>query len=213
MNQSGASTNSSTEFPWEQIIPIAPDLLWILAIIIFLWLLGLKRIKFALSRATKIGIAGLEIELKQEVEAVAKAKSLSVTSPEAGRAARRLAGAADLISGARILWVDDNSSNNAGEIETLRGLNVDIDLAGSTADAGEQLAAAVYDVVLSDMARGADLDAGLKLIPFVQAAAGKPDLIFYVGTERQLPSGAFGLTTRPDELFHLIVDALSRRRG
>lgn len=213
MNQAQIAADASDGFPWEQVIPILPDVFWILAIGVFLYLIGMKRINAALSRATKIGIAGLEIELKDEVVAAAAARSPDVTGSEAGRAARRLAAAADLISGARFLWVDDHPLGNEREIGTLRGLDAEIDLADSTADAQARLKSAVYDVVLSDMARGADPEAGLDLIPRAAAAVGKPTLIFYVGKQRQVPSGAFGLTTRPDELFHLIVDALSRRRG
>jgi hypothetical protein len=28
-----------------------------------------------------------------------------------------------------------------------------------------------------------------------------------------LPPGVFGIADRPDELFHLVIDALERRRG
>lgn len=213
MNQAGIAANSGDGFPWEQVIPILPDVFWIVAIGVFLYLIGMKRINAALSRATKIGVAGLEIELKDQVVAASAARSLDVTGLEAGRAGRRLAAAADLISGARFLWVDDHYSGNVRETETLHDLNAVIDLANSTADAEVRLKSAVYDVVLSDMTRGADSEAGMKLIPLVGNAAGNPALIFYVGEQRQVPSGAFGLTTRPDELFHLIVDALSRRRA
>jgi hypothetical protein len=188
-------------------------LLWLAGIALFLYLIGLKRIKAALSRARKIGIAGLEIELKDEIQAAATAKALPVGGPDAGRVARRLAGATDLLSGARLLWVDDHPSNNEREIGTLRGLNVLVDLAESTADAELRLRAAAYDLILSDMARGPEKKAGEQLLPLAARAASKPFLIYYVGSEAAVPAGAFGLTTRPDELFHLIVDALSRKRG
>jgi hypothetical protein len=213
MKPAETAANSAGTFPWHEVIPILPDLFWIAATVGFLCLLGLNRIRAALERATKIGIAGLEIELKDQVAAVAAAKLQSVSAHEAGRVGRRLAAAADLLSGARFLWVDDTPSNNAREMDTLRGLNAMIDLAGSTADAQARLQSGVYDVVLSDMARDNDREAGLKLVPVVANAAGEPELIFYVGQPRSVPHGAFGLTTRPDELFHLIVDALSRRRG
>jgi hypothetical protein len=39
-------------------------------------------------------------------------------------------------------------------------------------------------------------------------------VIFYVSVinqDKPLPPGAFGLTNRPDELLHLVIDALERR--
>lgn len=210
MNSAAAAADG---FPWEQVIPIVPNLLWLLGAVILVLVIGVGRIKAALGRATKIGVAGLEIELKSEVEAAGQAKSMSIGGPEAARAARRLAAASDLLSGSRLLWVDDLLNNNSREIETLRAMNVAIDLAESTEEARGRLRAGAYDLVLSDMTRGSENQAGLELVPLAASAVSKPFLIYYVGTQVPVPPGAFGLTTRPDDLFHLIVDALSRRRG
>ena len=38
-------------------------------------------------------------------------------------------------------------------------------------------------------------------------------MVFYVSVvyqDKPLPPGAFGLTNRPDELLHLVIDALER---
>jgi hypothetical protein len=78
MGQTKTATNAGDGFPWEQVILILPDVFWILAIGAFLYLIGMKRINAALSRATKIGVAGLEIELKDEVAAAAADRSPDV---------------------------------------------------------------------------------------------------------------------------------------
>jgi hypothetical protein len=213
MNAPNSMAPAADGFPWEQVIPIVPDLLWLLGAVILVLAIGVGRIRNALARATKIGVAGLEIELRSEVEAAGQSKSMTISGPQAARAARRLAAAADLLSGSRLLWVDDIPDNNSHEIETLRGLSVAIDLAQSTDAARDRLRAGAYDLVISDMTRGPDKEAGLELIPLAAGAVSKPSLIYYVGVEAPVPSGVFGLTTRPDELFHLVVDALSRRRG
>ena len=40
-----------------------------------------------------------------------------------------------------------------------------------------------------------------------------PAVIFYVAESKGPPKVAFGIATRPDELMHLIADALERRRS
>lgn len=89
-----------------------------------------------------------------------------------------------------------------------------IDLATNSDIAREQLSRGVYDVLLTDMTRGKDRDAGRKLMPELEQAQLNPPIIFYVtDPTRTKPDQAFGLTVRPDELFHLITDALERQRG
>jgi hypothetical protein len=54
-------------------------------------------------------------------------------------------------------------------------------------------------------------DAGKAFLPKVRQAPLSPPLIFYVGQERDVPAGAFGLTIRPDELLNLVLDVLERK--
>jgi hypothetical protein len=56
-------------------------------------------------------------------------------------------------------------------------------------------------------------DGGKNFVPKVKAAVLAPELVFYVGRERDVPIGAFGLTSRPDELLNLVLDVLERTRG
>ncbi len=44
-------------FPWHDVLPLVPSVLWIIVIIGFVWYIGPDRIMTLLSRATKIGIA------------------------------------------------------------------------------------------------------------------------------------------------------------
>jgi len=72
-----------------------------------------------------------------------------------------------------------------------------------------------YDVIISDMARTDEDDAGLRfLIKFRKVDETTP-VIFYIGTydpKLGKPIGAFGITNRPDELLHLVLDALERKK-
>lgn len=52
------------------------------------------------------------------------------------------------------------------------------------------------------------------MIAALRDAGYRGPIIYYVGSadpSRPVPVGAFGLTARPDELLHLVMDALERR--
>lgn len=200
-------------FPWELVIPILPQLLGLLLLAILLLMIGPRRIAAALGRIKKIGFAGIEVELAEIVRTAAEHRKVDISSREADLAARRLAEAAPLLSCSRLLWVDDMPGGNVREIKVLRRLCVSIDLARSSHEAEDALKTGVYDIVISDMSRTTETEAGKATAAVVDRSPFKPPLIYYVGEKRPLPEGAFGLTTRPDELFHLIVDALSRCKG
>ena len=55
------------------------------------------------------------------------------------------------------------------------------------------------------------------MLPWLRDAGFRQPVIYYIGRpdpDAGLPAGAFGITNRPDQLLHLVIDALSRvRRG
>jgi CheY-like chemotaxis protein len=201
-------------FPWHDLLPVLPGLIWVIIVLALLFWFGDRGLEAFLSRATKIGIAGLEIELSAGIADAASEKGVDVPVSEQSRIARRLGKAKPYFERARMLWIDDVPAGNQNELQILVSLGSVVDLARDDDVAREKLQTGVYDIVLSDMARGQNPNAGLGLVNEIRAAMLAPALIFYVGNpDRTLPAHAFGLTTSPDELFHLIVDALERRRG
>jgi len=121
----------------------------------------------------------------------------------------------DVFRNATILWIDDNPENNLNEWRMFLQLNVKIELAKSTEEALEMLHQRKYDAVISDMARSNENDAGLKFLTKFQKVDETTAVIFYIGTydpQMGKPLGAFGITNRPDELLHLVLDALERKK-
>lgn len=198
-------------FPWTDMLNLVPHVFWALVALLIFFIIGPSRIRDALTKVNKIGLAGIEVEFKSEIDAAAKARNIDLPSQLRDRLARRLEQRRSLISGARFLWIDDHPNNNTIEIGLLRNFGAVVDLALSNQDARERLRSAVYDIVLSDMTRDNDDEDGSNIVPDVRVAVLTPPLIFYVGKERPTPEGAFGLTIRLDELLHLILDALERR--
>jgi hypothetical protein len=73
-----------------------------------------------------------------------------------------------------------------------------------------------FHIILSDIGRDLptpEPQAGLAMLPRLAAAGFHQPVIFYVNHMVQdagAPAGAFGITNRPDQLLHLVMDALSR---
>jgi CheY-like chemotaxis protein len=143
-----------------------------------------------------------------------------VSRSPALRRARRSLG---VLSGSRVLWIDDRPNVNAAERRTLMALGVEVELAIDTVPALELIArrghgpgGQAFDLIISDIARPDSRTAGIDALPLLRQLAPNTPVIFYVGTSdpnRDPPAGAFGLTTDPSELLHLVIDALERRRG
>ena len=219
-----------------------PPYLWF-ALLLYLLIHYRQQIEQLLRRLT--GFKGMGVELAFAAasldEAVAERKRF--LSPEAlrqgakadaahrvevpeldrKRALERARASLDLLAGRRILWVDDVPANNRNERRMLRGLGMVSEAAVSTEEALARLGRdeSQFDLLISDVARDGDREAGMKLVAgyagLVEKQGRTPDdrlpLIFYLGRydpKDGTPAGAFGITNRPDQLLHLVIDALAQ---
>jgi CheY-like chemotaxis protein len=208
-----AAQRSVNSVPWKELFILAPHLFWGCVILLLILFIGPRRVREMILSARKLGFAGFEIELGDDVAAAAAARHLTLPPHAQSRLASRLRRLQPLLECARLLWIDDKPQRNFHELTLLRRLCATVDIATTDGDARRSLATGVYDLVLSDMRRGRNRLAGSEFLAEIKRAILQPEVIFYVGEEQDRPPQAFGLTTRPDELFHLILDALERRRG
>ncbi len=121
----------------------------------------------------------------------------------------------------RILWVDDNPHNNEVLIETYRSRGVQFDLALSTDQAVQFLAndPMAYLLIISDMGRGADRDAGIQLLATLkQRWATVPPVVIYCSeravrayADKAKELGAMDVTASPKEVSLWIEEAIARR--
>jgi CheY-like chemotaxis protein len=150
------------------------------------------------------------------------------------RRARRMHG---VLSGSRILWIDDRPELAAAEERTLESLGVEVLRATDTVPALELLSPGrprrtgttfdalvpdkarrtgpQFDAILSDIARPDSRTAGIDALPLIRQLAPETPVIFYVDESEaraSTPAGAFGITNDPEELLHLILDVLERKR-
>lgn len=68
----------------------------------------------------------------------------------------------------KVLWVDDNPSYNDELVDRYRPLGISFDLALNTKQALDFLAQGDYDLIISDISRGADWEAGISMIPEIR---------------------------------------------
>ncbi len=129
----------------------------------------------------------------------------------------------DLLRGSRILWVDDQPLANAAIFRFLNNYGVEIDCARTTDEAISALrwSASAYEVVVSDMKRDNDSQAGLDMLERIRKLKIEENLntditVFIFLNEydpsRGTPTGAKMITNRVDYLFKEIFSTIEEKQ-
>jgi DNA-binding NtrC family response regulator len=140
---------------------------------------------------------------------------VSISQRELRTSLERAQRAAPRLAGLRILWVDDSPQQNAQERRVFRAMNIDVAAVEEHSDALDLLARGDFDIVISDMRRDEDDQAGVAFLEEMRALGFMQPVIFYIGRldpGMGVPPYAFGITNRPDELLHYVVEIAERRR-
>lgn len=211
-----------------ELIKIAPSILWLLFVVVLIASFYRPIKNDLLPRLTSFEAAGIKFAVIREsikaavelADEINRANNLKyekwniVIDPNAAEKAENRAKANHTVfKNTFFLWIDDMPEFNHNERKMFKLLGVDFDIATSSEQALSMLKNASYDVVISDIARGEDPMAGVKLLE-KHPDCFDQNLIFYVGrlVSNQKPEGAFGITNRPDELLHYSMDILERKK-
>lgn len=203
-----------------ELIKNLPAILWFLLAFVVV-LLFYKPIRHELLpnlsgfKAMGVEFSFVKNSISAAIKLAEKSEQWKVTIPDEDekRVLDRVKRHLPLFQDVRVLWIDDNPDSLRNERKMLERLQVDIDLALNDAEAQKLLRSGKYDLILSDIARGNDSTAGLKFLQEYGKTKKRVPFIFYIGTlspEKGVPPYAFGITNRPDELLHLMLDALER---
>jgi len=206
----------------KEVYAIIPSLLWFILVLGLLIFFRGNLIDL-FSRLAGFEALGVKVNCMREsidaaVELAKKSEKWQVDVPKQDerkvieRAKRRM----KLFKGTQILWVDDEPENNLNERRMFRELDCDLDCVKSTDDALKVLKGAPYDFIISDMARPESTTAGLDMVKTFHERGVHTPVILYVGEHRPelgVPAYAFGITNRPDQLLHLVLDVLERTKG
>jgi response regulator receiver domain-containing protein len=205
---------------WLELVRLIPALLWF-TLAVCLLVVFRARLADLFTRLGAVEAMGIKLVcMRESIEAALdlaeKAPQWQVHVPpeDKRRVLDRARSQYRLIKGAQFLWVDDKPENNVNERRMFRQLDVDIDTATNNENALAALATAAYNLVISDIDRPGQTS-GLELTKDLHARGLNVPVVFYVGDfhpELGVPPHAFGITNRPDELLHLCLDILSRKR-
>lgn len=119
----------------------------------------------------------------------------------------------------RVLWVDDRPENNRFLGEALRTLGMTVDTVLNTASALTAVQRTQYDLIISDLGRGTERQAGFTLLTNLRQRGDSIPFIVYTGQvsnanhAEALQRGAVGLTNIPETLLRLVNEVLLKRRN
>jgi CheY-like chemotaxis protein len=199
---------------WQRVLQVLPALLWPLVIVLAL-LLFRRKIADKLSDITSVKVAPFEARFAERLAEVQQSGTPASSPAERRDAIGRAYRAREWCVGKRILWVDDHPGTNHQLGELFRQvLGVSVRYALTTDEAmTELLTDSGYTAVITDMVRGDDDRAGLRLIERMRAEhVYRPTIIYSMrdSAEAGVPAGAFGRTNRADPLRHYVIDACER---
>lgn len=219
----------------KQLGAIINSMIWPIAVIIILIWFS-PGITAGLARFTKFIFkgAGIEISAEAQQEIVANLTAAEIQKGteeqdtgttkstnilQTGLVQRaltnaQLPAASSRLRSAAVLWVDDKPEGNLLEMDSLRKLGLNIDTAVSSDQAEVFLKKRRYDLIITDLRRGTDDNAGLRLIEAILQRIPEQKILVYTGFESSkkreavLAAGAGGMTNSPSELFGLVVSTL-----
>ena len=115
-----------------------------------------------------------------------------------------------------ILWVDDNPQGNAGLANAFRTLGVNVVNATSTDEAERAVAASHFDLIISDMSRPPDPEAGKTLVAALKKRGVTTPVIIYAArwaAQHREEAASFGvraITNDPGEVYSVAMTALQQ---
>jgi CheY-like chemotaxis protein len=205
-----------------ELVNLIPSILWF-SLVIFVLVLFCRPIRDELLpnlsafKAMGVELSFIKDFIDTDLELAEKSPQwkIKVSSKDKERTLKRAKKHLAVFRDAQFLWVDDHPENNLSERKMFRQLKAEVDIAKSTEEALKILKSDHYDLVISDMARDNDDTAGLNFLEQFRKENKSTPVIFYVGVfdpDKGVPKQTFGITNRSDELLHLILDALERKK-
>ncbi len=203
------------------------ELLWVVLIFAIVWIFKDNIRKDLLGKLGSLKAMGVEFSFAEEsiAQAIKSAEislaekspkwKVSISPEDKERVLSRVKKHLDIFQRAQILWLDDTPDNNRNERKMFTELHTQIEIARTPEEARNFLKREQFDLIISDMARGDDPTAGLKFLKEYRKETSPAPVVFYIGVidpSKGVPAGAFGITNRPDELLHLTLDALERKK-
>jgi CheY-like chemotaxis protein len=114
----------------------------------------------------------------------------------------------------RIIWVHDYPDSNTSESRLIAALDVESVYAKTSDEAIDLLQKEEFDLIISDIDRAGNKHEGLDFLKRLVILGIRKPFIFYIAKfddTRGTPPYCFGITNRPNELLHLVMDVMARK--
>ena len=201
-----------------EIIQIIPDILWIVLAFVALNYLYKLLNKHVLPYMKSLSVYGVEIELLRTINSIIeiaekhKEWKVDVSKKEKTNVINRVQKNYHLFHDTSILWFDDRPNTLSNEIRMFQQFGVKIDMISSLSDAISKLKTEKYTIIISDIKRESSEESGINTLKKIIDKGYTIPTIFYVGRlkSKGTPPHAFGITNKPNELLHLVIDILER---
>lgn len=208
---------------WLEIVKIIPSFLWVIGafIALFLW--------YDLhSRQIAVGYYTQQVQdnandlsyverVFDDVMKVAHKNPqwhVEVSDADKMQVLQRIRRNRDVLRERRVLWLDDRPDTLANEIRLFQQLGLEVETVTAVGDALGHLRMGHFDLLISDIARPEGQSNGVITLQTLHDHYHDIPALFYIGNfnvQDSVPMGAFGITNRPDELLHLVLDILERK--
>lgn len=122
----------------------------------------------------------------------------------------------DHLIGRSILWVDDNPGNNELAMRALRKLMLDVVQVTSTEAALASMQTRAFDLVISDMGRGANMRAGYELLAALRGSGNSLPFFIFSSDDRpefRVEAKRAGAQLSTNDMLELIDCAVSTLGG
>ena len=208
---------------WLEIVKIIPSFLWVIGafIALFLWYDLHSRQTLAGYYAQQVQDTASDLRyVERAFEDVLKVAHknphwhVEVADTDKTQMVQRLRRNRDVLRERRVLWLDDRPDTLANEIRLFQQLGVEVETVTAVGDALGHLRMGHFDLLISDIARPEGQSNGLATLQTLHDHHPTLPALFYVGNfnvQDGVPLGAFGITNRPDELLHLVLDIVERK--
>ena len=141
-------------------------------------------------------------------------KTLLVSNAQKESLFRRMAYVKDMKRNIRALWFDDTPDCELSELRLILALGIKLDRADTPVEAEKFIQNVSYDFIILDIWQQDNPKGGIEFFnKQVQKGILIPT-IFYItkyDEARGTPPFAFGITNRPNDLLHLVMDVIERK--
>jgi CheY-like chemotaxis protein len=152
--------------------------------------------------------------LETELAVSAQRKRLAVSEPQKNALFSRIAYVKERAIPFRILWVHDFPTHDISEFRLVNALGVESVYARTSDLAIDFLQKQAFDLIISDIDRDGNRHEGIDFLNRLKELNLLKPLIFYIANyddTRGTPPKTFGITNRPNELLHLVMDVIERK--